>query len=93
MMRYTIYRRNRHEDFSVHFSHRLLDVDVGLGRMGMEELEMKDFLCPIEDHSCPYCEKDGICSLGFPAYQICEDANEAQEEPTYYPMPDDVAWA
>ena len=37
------------------------------------------FICPIEDHSCPYCEKDGLCSLGFPAYQICEDAKEAQE--------------
>lgn len=38
------------------------------------------FLCPVEDHLCPYCEKDGICALGFPAYQICEDAREVQEE-------------
>lgn len=38
------------------------------------------FICPIEDWACPYCEKDGVCALGFPAHQICEDAKEAQDE-------------
>ena len=38
------------------------------------------FMCPIQDVTCVYCEKDGVCSLGFPAYQICEDAKEEQEK-------------
>lgn len=49
------------------------------------------FICPIEDWACPYCEKDGVCALGFPAHQICADAQE--EEEMHYPIPKDVAWA
>ena len=43
------------------------------------------FICPIEDWACPYCEKDGVCALGFPAHQICEDAKEAQDEMRHAP--------
>lgn len=41
---------------------------------------MEEFMCPIEDHTCPYCEKDGLCRLGFPAHQICADADERKEK-------------
>ena len=80
MMQYMICRRrNESHDRYLHFHGGFHYCPVGLGCVGGRKLEMNDFLCPIEDHSCPYCEKDGLCSLGFPAYQICEDAKEAQE--------------
>lgn len=34
----------------------------------------KEFFCPIEDHSCPYCEKDGLCALGTSATKECVEA-------------------
>lgn len=50
----------------------------------------KEFFCPTEDHSCPYCEKDGLCALGMSAieecdeaYYFCEDEDGEDEEPDY----------
>ena len=47
--------------------------------------------CPVDDFSCPYCDKYGRCRLQFPAVN-CDDfaafLNEEEEEEDRYTWDD-----